>query len=120
MLEEEGKVVGNLEEAEEIMLEQPLDMDSSLEEDNESNDQDSEDYLEMDANMDLVMVSAGCKEKLSTGKEIMDGLMHEWCSQVVMNLLLSQAMQQVMHIHWCLLATCTCMERISRNAKKWM
>lgn len=104
MPKEEDKVVGNLEEAEKIMLEQPLDMDPSSEENNENNDRVREDCLEIDADIDLAMVSAGCKERLSTNKEIMDGLMHEWCLEVIMNLLLSQAIEQVMHTEWCLLA----------------
>lgn len=79
-------------------------MDSSLDEDNENNEQvNVEECLEMNANIDLAIASAGCEEKLNTGKEIMDRLMHEWCSHVVMNLLLSQPMQHVMHIQWCLL-----------------
>ena len=102
MFEGDSREIGNLEEVEEIILEQPLDMDSLSEEDSGDDDQVIKDHLEMDADIELAMASA-CEEKLSTGKDIMDAMMREWCSQMVMYLLLSRAMQQVMHTQWYLL-----------------
>ena len=108
MFEGNSREIGNLEEVEEIMLEQPLNMDSLSEEDSGDDDQVIKDHLEMDADMELAMASATCEEKLSTGKDIMEAMMREWCSQVVMYLLLSRAMQQVMRTQWYLLGMHIC------------
>lgn len=99
------KGFGKLQKAEEIVLEQPSDMDSSSKEDNENEGQVIGDHLEVNAPMELPEANARCEKELKIGN---GPLVHEWCTQVIMNLLLSKAMQQVLHIHFYLLGIHVC------------